>query len=115
MLANQEPYTRSKVDAIHLLALFEYPLMEVYGINDILAPFCDELKEFSKVKLKGSLFLIHNYIIIVYFRVTTSIFMDSRCAFKELYLHSSEIHQLIIGSVATRSLHQKHTGYVGNA
>ena len=51
MIANLEPYMRSKLDAIHLLALFEYPLMEVYGINDILSPFCDELKELSKVKL----------------------------------------------------------------
>ena len=41
---------RSKLDAIHLLALFEYPLMEEYGINDILSPFCDDLKELSKVK-----------------------------------------------------------------
>ena len=40
---------RSKLDAIHLLALFEYPLMEEYSIDDVLTPFCDELKELSKV------------------------------------------------------------------
>lgn len=41
---------RSKLDAIHLLALFEYPLMEEYSTDDVLTPFCDELKELSKVK-----------------------------------------------------------------
>ena len=40
---------RSKLEAIHLLALFEYPLMEEYSIDDILAPFCDDLKKLSKV------------------------------------------------------------------
>ena len=39
MIANLEPYMRSKPDAIHLLALFEYPLMEEYGINDICLHF----------------------------------------------------------------------------
>ena len=38
---------RSKLDAIHLLALFDYPLMEEYGI-DILVSLCDELKSFQR-------------------------------------------------------------------
>ena len=51
---------RSKLDAIHLLALFEYPLMEEYGIDNILVPFCDELKELSKVNKIHTAILIQN-------------------------------------------------------
>ena len=39
IIANVEPYMGSKVDAIHL---------ENYN-TDILAPFCDELNQLSKV------------------------------------------------------------------
>ena len=65
MIANLEPYMRSKLDAIHLLALFEYPLMEEYCIDNILAPFCDELKELSKV---NNIVLQSSFIAIVIFQ-----------------------------------------------
>lgn len=47
-IANLEPYLRSKLSKIHLVALFECPLMERYAIDDILAPFYEELNTLSK-------------------------------------------------------------------
>ena len=39
---------RSKLNEIHLVTLFECPLMDRYSIDDILAPFCEELNQLSK-------------------------------------------------------------------
>ena len=51
MITNLEPHLRSKLDAIHLVALFECPLLERYCIDDILAPFCEDMNKLSKVRV----------------------------------------------------------------
>ena len=48
-IANIDPAQRSKLDAVHLIALFECDLFSRYTIDDILAPFFDDLEKLSQV------------------------------------------------------------------
>ena len=48
-LANIDPALRSKVEAINLLCLFPYNLMESYSFDDILKPFIEEVEQLSQV------------------------------------------------------------------
>jgi hypothetical protein len=47
-LANIDPALRSKVEAINLLCLFPYNLMESYSFDDILKPFIEEVEQLSQ-------------------------------------------------------------------
>ena len=48
-IANIDPAQRSKLDAVHLIAFFECDLFSQYTIDDILAPFFDDLEKLSQV------------------------------------------------------------------
>jgi hypothetical protein len=48
-IANIDPAQRSKLDAVHLVALIECDLFSQYTIDDILLPFFDDLKMLSQV------------------------------------------------------------------
>lgn len=50
MLVNLDPALRSRLESIHLIALFESKLLVNYSIDDILRPFINDLKEFNAVR-----------------------------------------------------------------
>ena len=50
-IANIDPAQRSKLDAVHLVTLFECDLFSQYTIDDILVPFFDDLKKLSQVRM----------------------------------------------------------------
>ena len=49
MLGNLDPSLRSRLENVHLVALFKSQLLETYSFNDILAPFIRDLKLLSNV------------------------------------------------------------------
>ena len=53
-IANIDPAQRSKLDAVHLVALFECDLFSQYTIDDILTPFFDDLKKLSQASMHES-------------------------------------------------------------
>lgn len=44
MLGNLDPSLRSRLENIHLVALFQSELLEKYSFDCILAPFVNDLK-----------------------------------------------------------------------
>lgn len=49
MVGNLDPSLRSRLENIHLVALFKSELLQHYSFNDILAPLITELKMLSNV------------------------------------------------------------------
>ncbi len=48
-LGNIHPQLRSTLRAIQLLSVVNVTLIEKYGMDEVLRPFVEELKEFEKV------------------------------------------------------------------
>lgn len=57
MLANLDPALRSRLEAIHLVALFKSSLLNEYSLDDILKPFVDDLKKLNTVCHSASIVL----------------------------------------------------------
>ena len=62
MLGNLDPSVRSRLENIHLVALFKSTLLQMYSFDDILAPLVSELKILANVSCnKGCLVNVYTH------------------------------------------------------